>query len=74
MASKYREKNNIFKKSNTFSHKMQQNFNSFLLFLFAKNIVTIGIGGSFEGPKILIESLVGSSGGKLNLIFIYNWI
>ena len=26
-----------------------------------KNIVTIGIGGSFEGPKLLIETLTNSS-------------
>ncbi len=34
-----------------------------------KNIITIGIGGSFEGPKLLIESLVGSR-SSWNKIFI----
>tara|TARA_B100001250_G_scaffold398261_1_gene406268 strand:+ start:3735 stop:5027 length:1293 start_codon:yes stop_codon:yes gene_type:complete len=34
-----------------------------------KNIITIGIGGSFEGPKLLIESLVGSN-SIWNQIFI----
>ena len=33
------------------------------------NIVVIGIGGSFEGPKLLVESLVGPN-TKLNHLFI----
>ena len=44
----------------------------------SKNIVTIGIGGSFEGPKMLLEALEASLdqdpldifGGKLKYIFI----
>ena len=57
---RYREKNitnyNTFNTSETFKG--------------VKNLVTIGIGGSFEGPKLLIESLVGSSGGMFNQVFI----
>ena len=34
-----------------------------------KNVVTLGIGGSFEGPKLLIESLHDSS-SDINHIFI----
>ena len=34
-----------------------------------KNIVTIGIGGSFEGPKLLIETLTNSSTRHFNHIF-----
>ena len=33
------------------------------------NIVVLGIGGSFEGPKLLVESLVGSN-TNLNHLFI----
>ena len=33
------------------------------------NIVVLGIGGSFEGPKLLIESLIGSN-TNLNHLFI----
>ena len=29
-----------------------------------KNIVSIGIGGSFEGPKLLIESLIDPNNSK----------
>ncbi len=35
----------------------------------AKNIVTIGIGGSFEGPKMLIE-IAELANGETNFIFI----
>lgn len=35
-----------------------------------KNIVTIGIGGSFEGPKLLIETLTNSSARHFNHIFL----
>ena len=35
-----------------------------------KNIVTIGIGGSFEGPKLLIETLTNSSKRHFNHIFL----
>jgi len=35
-----------------------------------KNIVILGIGGSFEGPKLLIESLSKPSNQKINHIFI----
>jgi glucose-6-phosphate isomerase len=35
-----------------------------------KNIVTIGIGGSFEGPKLLIETLTNSSSRYFNHIFL----
>ena len=35
-----------------------------------KNIVTIGIGGSFEGPKLLIETLTASSTREFNHIFL----
>ena len=35
-----------------------------------KNIVTIGIGGSFEGPKLLIETLTNSSTRHFNHIFL----
>ena len=37
------------------------------LFCAAKNIVTIGIGGSFEGPKLLIEA---EGNTKKNHVFI----
>ena len=33
------------------------------------NIVVVGIGGSFEGPKLLVESLIGSN-TNLNYLFI----
>ena len=35
-----------------------------------KNIVTIGIGGSFEGPKLLIETLTNSNSRHFNHIFL----
>ncbi len=35
-----------------------------------KNIVTIGIGGSFEGPKLLIETLTSKNDRKFNHIFL----
>ena len=35
-----------------------------------KNIVTIGIGGSFEGPKLLIETLTGEHERYFNHIFL----
>ena len=35
-----------------------------------KNIVTIGIGGSFEGPKLLIETLIDSDKREFNHIFL----
>ena len=35
-----------------------------------KNIVTIGIGGSFEGPKLLIETLTRESDRNFNHIFL----
>ena len=35
-----------------------------------KNIVTIGIGGSFEGPKLLIETLTRESNRNFNHIFL----
>jgi len=34
-----------------------------------RNIVVLGIGGSFEGPKLLIESLIGTN-ASLNHLFI----
>jgi glucose-6-phosphate isomerase len=49
---------------------MYDTFNTTEIFKGVKNLVTIGIGGSFEGPKLLIESLVGSSGGMFNQVFI----
>ena len=35
-----------------------------------KNIVTIGIGGSFEGPKLLIETLTSAPHRSFNHIFL----
>ena len=35
-----------------------------------KNIVTIGIGGSFEGPKLLIETLTSENDRKFKHIFL----
>lgn len=35
-----------------------------------KNIVTIGIGGSYEGPKLLIESLISKTKQNFNNIFL----
>ena len=35
-----------------------------------KNIVTIGIGGSFEGPKLLIETLTSAPNRSFNHIFL----
>jgi glucose-6-phosphate isomerase len=35
-----------------------------------KNIVTIGIGGSFEGPKLLIETLTSEHNRNFNHIFL----
>jgi glucose-6-phosphate isomerase len=35
-----------------------------------KNIVTIGIGGSFEGPKLLIETLTAEDERSFNHIFL----
>ena len=45
-------------KSDTSSRKRQKNelFNLYDLCSDAKNIVTIGIGGSYEGPKMLLEN------------------
>ena len=49
---------------------INESFNTKKIFKGVKNLVTIGIGGSFEGPKLLIESLAGTSGGKFNKVFI----
>ena len=35
-----------------------------------KNIVSLGIGGSFEGPKLLIESLIDPNNSKFNHVFV----
>lgn len=35
-----------------------------------KNIVTIGIGGSYEGPKLLIEALTNQNNRSFNHIFL----
>jgi glucose-6-phosphate isomerase len=35
-----------------------------------KNVVSIGIGGSFEGPKLLIESLIDQSNSRYNHVFV----
>jgi glucose-6-phosphate isomerase len=35
-----------------------------------KNIVTIGIGGSFEGPKLLIETLTSENDRNFKHIFL----
>ena len=35
-----------------------------------KNIVTIGIGGSFEGPKLLLETLTQKHDRSFNHIFL----
>ena len=35
-----------------------------------KNIVTIGIGGSFEGPKLLLEALTHRHNRSFNHIFL----
>ena len=35
-----------------------------------KNVVTIGIGGSFEGPKLLIETLTSTHNRSFNHIFL----
>ena len=35
-----------------------------------KNIVTIGIGGSFEGPKLLLETLTQKHNRSFNHIFL----
>jgi glucose-6-phosphate isomerase len=35
-----------------------------------KNVVTIGIGGSFEGPKLLIETLTSENKRNFNHIFL----
>lgn len=43
---------------------------NFLLNNGIKNIVTIGIGGSFEGPKLLIETLTKKHSRNFNHIFI----
>ena len=56
---KYREKN----------ISMFDTFNTTEIFKGVKNLVTIGIGGSFEGPKLLIESLIGHN-TNLNHLFI----
>ena len=53
--SKKNQKNDLFKISN--------------LCKAAKNIITIGIGGSFEGPKLLTENL-NLGHGDYNLLFI----
>lgn len=50
--------------------QFDESFNTTEIFKGVKNLVTIGIGGSFEGPKLLIESLVGSSGDLFNQVFI----
>ena len=67
---KYRAQYNP-KKSDTFSHKMQQNqlinFND--LCARAKNIVTIGIGGSYEGPKMFFE-IMDLTHTDTNFLFI----
>ena len=35
-----------------------------------KNVVSIGIGGSFEGPKLLIESLIDQNNSRYNHVFV----
>ena len=34
-----------------------------------KNIITIGIGGSFEGPKLLLETLTKRHDRSFNHVF-----
>ena len=67
---KYRAEYNP-NKSNTPSSKVQQSdlINFYELCSNAKNIITIGIGGSFEGPKILLEN-INLSKVDTNCIFI----
>tara|TARA_B100000963_G_C22612005_1_gene665333 strand:+ start:700 stop:2019 length:1320 start_codon:yes stop_codon:yes gene_type:complete len=67
---KYRAEYNP-NKSNTPSSRVQQSdlINFYDLCSNAKNIVTIGIGGSFEGPKILLEN-INLSNVDINCIFI----
>ena len=67
---KYRAEYNS-NESNTPSNKMQQSqlFNFYDLCKDALNIVTIGIGGSFEGPKMLLEN-IESNHADNNFIFI----
>ncbi len=68
--TKYRAEHNS-NVSDTSSRKGQQTelHNFYDLCTNAKNIITIGIGGSFEGPKMLIESIdVGDI--DTNFIFI----
>jgi len=56
--TKYRAEYNP-KRSDTSSQKKQQSelLNFYELCSNAKNIITIGIGGSFEGPKMLLENI-----------------
>ena len=67
---KYRAEYNS-NESDTPSNKMQQSqlFNFYDLCKDALNIVTIGIGGSFEGPKMLLEN-IESNHADNNFIFI----
>ena len=67
---KYRAQYNP-KKSDTFSHKMQQ-MNSLVFMIYVleqKNIVTIGIGGSYEGPKMFLE-IMDLTNTVTNFLFI----
>jgi len=48
------------------NHDTENNLKYSELFKSAKNIINIGIGGSFEGPKLLIESK-----GKTNANYIF---
>ena len=67
---KYRAQYNP-KKSDTISNKIQQNeLTSFYdLCARAKNIVTIGIGGSYEGPKMFLE-IMDLTNTVTNFLFI----
>ena len=53
-----------YRKENSISNLSRLQANDF------KNIVILGIGGSFEGPKLLIESLSKPCVEKINHIFV----
>ncbi len=46
------------------------NLKNYLIKNKIKNIITLGIGGSFEGPKLLLESLMSEQNLTFNHIFI----
>ena len=66
----YRDKYNPLRSDSPSNKGQQKELNDlFDILKRAENIITIGIGGSYEGPKMFLENIEGNHKDK-NLIFI----